>query len=254
MTDFESASNQALTGALLSLSIGVCFREQISKIKNFHLSGSIWIALMFYFLYGLSSAVLEREYAISPPSTSLFNSVYFAALSYHTSYRALILLFPQMEQRLWLIAGAVAFIEFSLNMLVLHFHCDGVLFIRNLEADFGMIPDPNEQRTSITLMVYVISTDTIFFLDSQARIITGMADGANTKVLAWHYLDAFLRCVCYSGAVFLYFVTSARNSLFSFFSVRNRRKQLHGSLKTMTGSPPTPPKKKKKNAWPLTSL
>ncbi|KAI9338919.1 hypothetical protein DFJ73DRAFT_847179 [Zopfochytrium polystomum] len=120
---------------------------------------------------------------------------WLAALSYHTSYRALILLFPQMERRLWPIAGAVAFVEVSLHMF-------------NLAANFGTIPDPNEQKISMTLMVYVIATDTIFFVASQARIVYVMAQVNKVKVSLWHYVDALLRCVCYSGAVFLYFVTA----------------------------------------------
>ncbi|KAI9338941.1 hypothetical protein DFJ73DRAFT_847225 [Zopfochytrium polystomum] len=69
MADFVSTSNQGLVAALLSLSLGVCFREQIGKIKNLHLSGSVWTALVFYFLYGLSAAVLGRELGYVTPST-----------------------------------------------------------------------------------------------------------------------------------------------------------------------------------------
>ncbi|KAI9338957.1 hypothetical protein DFJ73DRAFT_847276, partial [Zopfochytrium polystomum] len=107
-----------------------------------------------------------------------------------------------MERRLWPIAGAVALVEFSLNI------ADAILFNQNMEANFGTIPDPNEQKTSMTLMVYVIATDTIFFVASQARIVSVMAQVNKVKVSVWHYVDALLRCVCYSGAVFLFFVTS----------------------------------------------
>ncbi|KAI9338936.1 hypothetical protein DFJ73DRAFT_847222 [Zopfochytrium polystomum] len=107
-----------------------------------------------------------------------------------------------MERRLWPIAGAVAFIEFSLNI------ADVILFNRKMEANLGTIPDPNEQKTSTTLLVYVIATDTIFFVASQARIVSVMAQVTNAKVSLWHYIDALLRCICYSGAVFLYFVTA----------------------------------------------
>ncbi|KAI9338940.1 hypothetical protein DFJ73DRAFT_580826 [Zopfochytrium polystomum] len=85
---------------------------------------------------------------------------------------------------------------------------DVILFNQNMEANLGTIPDPNEQKTSMTLLVYVIATDTIFFVASQARIVSVMAQVTNAKVSVWHYVDALLRCVCYSGAVFLYFITS----------------------------------------------
>ncbi|KAI9338933.1 hypothetical protein DFJ73DRAFT_580757 [Zopfochytrium polystomum] len=107
-----------------------------------------------------------------------------------------------MERRLWPIAGAVALIEFSLHL------ADAILFNQNLGATFGMIPDPNEQKTSMTLLVYVTSTDTFFFVASQARIVSVMAQVNKVKVSVWHYVDALLRCICYSCAVFLHFVTS----------------------------------------------
>ncbi|KAI9338956.1 hypothetical protein DFJ73DRAFT_847272, partial [Zopfochytrium polystomum] len=68
MADFVSGSNQVLVAALLSLSLGVCFREQIGKIKNLHLSGSIWTALVFYFFYGASAAAVQREFLYVTPS------------------------------------------------------------------------------------------------------------------------------------------------------------------------------------------
>ncbi|KAI9338937.1 hypothetical protein DFJ73DRAFT_847223 [Zopfochytrium polystomum] len=83
MADFVSASNQVLVAALLSLSLGVCFREQIGKIKNLHLSGSMWTALVFYFFNGVSAAVAEREFLYVTPSTikTLIDAGYAPLLS-----------------------------------------------------------------------------------------------------------------------------------------------------------------------------
>ncbi|KAI9330667.1 hypothetical protein DFJ73DRAFT_88315 [Zopfochytrium polystomum] len=211
--DFVSSSNQLLAGALLSFSIGICFREQIGKIQTWHLSGSIWIALGCYFLYGVSAAVEQRLFVSATPETVQFlfqvgylplflSTVTFSALTYHTSYRALILLLPQKQQWLWIVSGAFTLVEFSLNI------ADATLYNRNLTANFGAVPDPNEQKTSITLIVYVIITDTIFFGASQARIVTVMRELNKVKVSPWLYVEAAFRCICYSGAVLLFFTTA----------------------------------------------
>ncbi|KAI9349846.1 hypothetical protein DFJ73DRAFT_833351 [Zopfochytrium polystomum] len=43
-------------------------------------------------------------------------AITFSALTFHTSYRSLLLLLPQEQNWLWIIAGAFSLIEFAINI------------------------------------------------------------------------------------------------------------------------------------------
>ncbi|KAI9330664.1 hypothetical protein DFJ73DRAFT_858319 [Zopfochytrium polystomum] len=234
-SSYASSSNQMLVAAFFSLSVGICFREQIGKMQTWHLSGSIWLSLGFYFLYGVSAAIQQRLFAYATPEIAklLFQ---FSALTYHTSYRALILLCPQKQQRLWIIAGTFTLVEFSLNMFKspidnIQLPTDSILFNQNLMANFGTVPDPIEQKMSISLIIYVITTDTIFFATSQARIVTVMRELNKVKVSPWLYVEAAFRCICYSGAVFLFFTGCPCIMLMVLLTDADRVRKLVAGLK-----------------------
>ncbi|KAI9357574.1 hypothetical protein DFJ73DRAFT_774650 [Zopfochytrium polystomum] len=106
-------AERAFLGAAADV-LGICFREQIGKIQNGHLSWSIWIALGLYLLFGVSVAIQHRMFVYAAPQDFVYIRTY------------------------------------------------------------GIVPDPTEQKTSISLIVYVIATDTIFFVASQAQIIAVM--------------------------------------------------------------------------------
>ncbi|KAI9329904.1 hypothetical protein DFJ73DRAFT_859470 [Zopfochytrium polystomum] len=212
MPDFLSISNQSLAGTLLSLAVATCFREQISKIESKHMAYSLWIAILFFGIGSLVSAVIHRLLLTATPSNimdilnwqflNLYSfAVLFSALTYHTTYRGLVLLFPLKQDRLWIFSAIFAAIEFAINM-------DATLFGNNLKATGGMIPDPNEQKTSITVIVYVVTVDTIFFFASQIKIITTMAQINKHNPTVLDYLDMGFRCICYSGSVFLFYFTA----------------------------------------------
>ncbi|KAI9349845.1 hypothetical protein DFJ73DRAFT_402044 [Zopfochytrium polystomum] len=212
--DNVSDSNQNLAGSLLSLAILVCFREQIGKIESKPLFYSICVALSFYFLGTMAGAITNRqtEGASFDKIMTLFDAsfapayssaIMFSALTFHTSYRSLLLLLPQKQKWLWIIAGAFASIEFAINI------ADSHIFIRNLKATFGMKPDPTSQKLEFTILVYVCTLDSLFFVAGQVKIMTVMGELTKVKVTAAHYVDAAMRCICYSGSVFLFFTTIA---------------------------------------------
>ncbi|KAI9334525.1 peptidase of plants and bacteria-domain-containing protein [Zopfochytrium polystomum] len=212
--DRRSDSNQMLAGLLLTLAILVCFREQIGKIESKPLLCSICVALIFHSLGSLAAVIIYRQMdgASFEKTVTLFDATFapgyssaimFSALTFHTSYRSLILLLPQKQKWLWIISGAFASIEFAINIIDTH------IFIRNLKATFGMKPDPTSQKLEFTILVYVCTLDTLFFVAGQVKIMTVMGELTKVKVTAAHYVDAAMRCICYSGSVFLFFITVA---------------------------------------------
>ncbi|KAI9329916.1 hypothetical protein DFJ73DRAFT_859513 [Zopfochytrium polystomum] len=128
----------------------------------------------------------------------------FAALAYHASYRALLLISPSNARRNWMIASAVALYEFGLNA------ADAALVTNNIAANQGTIQDASEQKLSIALILSVCALDTFFFVAAQCRIVSVLMEAGKARpAAAALFADACLRCVCFSGAVFMFYATTA---------------------------------------------
>ncbi|KAI9362537.1 hypothetical protein DFJ73DRAFT_812822 [Zopfochytrium polystomum] len=117
---------------------------------------------------------------------TLLNVLMFSTLAYHTSYRAMVLIFPHKHNIRWAVAAAVSIIELGLNLYI------------NLK-----------QKLALTLVMFACAMDSLFFIATQYRIVLVMTQVNKAKVTLEHYVDAVVRCACYSGAVVLYFLTSS---------------------------------------------
>ncbi|KAI9337393.1 hypothetical protein DFJ73DRAFT_849286 [Zopfochytrium polystomum] len=209
-----SVGYQLLSAALLSVAITICYFEQIRKIQNVYMSASMGSALVFYFIGGLAGGIVFRyiEKNSSPENImTLFSllsilmhsfSIMFASLTFHTTYRAMFLIFPKKTWLIWSVSVVLSVIDLGVSLT------DGVFANNNLKANFGTLVDPNNQKTSLTLIVYCCTIDTLFFVAAQAKITAVMGNIHKSTVSAGAYVGAILRSVCYSGAVFLFFMTS----------------------------------------------
>ncbi|KAI9348257.1 hypothetical protein DFJ73DRAFT_960243 [Zopfochytrium polystomum] len=178
------------------------------------MSWSIWGALGLYFLgslgglftykrMGEATTVDDIRAALDLQLLGNYSfDIMFGALTYHTSYRALLLIFPTRQHRIWLPALAVAIVQCAI------YTAGSYLFSKGMKDNFGTNPNPHMQRISIALVVYTVVTDTVFFVASQVTIISIMGQFSVTKPSAAHYADIALRCVLYSGAVALNFITA----------------------------------------------
>ncbi|KAI9330686.1 hypothetical protein DFJ73DRAFT_858377 [Zopfochytrium polystomum] len=214
MSENWSAGNQAIAGAVLSTVVAICFCEQIDRIESLHMKVSIWAALFFYFVQSAFGARFHYwlDYADRDNIGQIFDfgrvpmiltGAMFACLAYHAAYRAFILLAPGRTHWHWVVASAVALYEFALNV------ADSTLFSNNLKANHGTVPDPTQGKTSTALIVSVCALDTFFFVASQYRIISVMGKVNNVKPTITLYVDAFLRCTCFSGAVLMFYISTA---------------------------------------------
>ncbi|KAI9342519.1 hypothetical protein DFJ73DRAFT_778645 [Zopfochytrium polystomum] len=140
----------------------------------------------------------------------------FTLYTYHTSYRAMILIWHDGRRPAWAVAAVVALIELSINIAPYTFYLaltytGTVLIQTNLLKYFSLVRDTTTQRITTALIAYVSLVDSGFFILTQLRIVSVMRQvrsggGGETASYA-HYVDAALRCVCFTGAVFLYFTT-----------------------------------------------
>ncbi|KAI9335621.1 hypothetical protein DFJ73DRAFT_851450 [Zopfochytrium polystomum] len=103
----------------------VCFREQLARIQNRHLFFSLVIAMTLMFSSCIMKTILARivvpidqftSYLNAWIVPSTFDSLMFCALSYHNSYRAMILVWPDRQRNLWMLAGVLSIVEMTLHV------------------------------------------------------------------------------------------------------------------------------------------
>ncbi|KAI9350481.1 hypothetical protein DFJ73DRAFT_832289 [Zopfochytrium polystomum] len=167
--------NQDVAGLILVTVVVISFREQLGRITNKHLFVSICLALTTSFITFTTVAT-------------------FGLLSYHTTYRSVLLIFPHNKSAPVIVGAIICFIEVAVNLADLTF------FQMNMKS-MSPDPDPRNQKTSMFMIVYVSTVDTLFFILSQQM--------NKVEVGIVHYIDAILRCACYSGSVFLFFMTAS---------------------------------------------
>ncbi|KAI9338666.1 hypothetical protein DFJ73DRAFT_847394 [Zopfochytrium polystomum] len=212
--DYVSLSDQNSAGLLLSLAVAICFREHINKIESRHMAYSMWVALLSYLVGCVTGTITFQQMSVETSLDGLrliLNwqrlggiafDIMFASLTYHTTYRALILMLPTKQDWLWIPSLAVAAIEFAIFM------AGSTLFYKDMEDNFGTMPNPAVQKLAIALLAYIVTVDTLFFIASQARIIAVMGQINEVKPSVVNYLDIVLRCLLYSVSLTLYFLTS----------------------------------------------
>ncbi|KAI9325714.1 hypothetical protein DFJ73DRAFT_868707 [Zopfochytrium polystomum] len=184
--------------------------KQIGRIEDKHLLLSLVGAMLSYFIASITTAVIDRldfpwEKFIQMLNITVFcGGMVFALLLYHTSYRAMLLIFPYKQHLKWVIAATVAIIELTLNL------ADLSLFEVIFRADIIHYQTTSAQKsTSITLITYVCTLDTVFFALTQARIVAVMGQMSGVNVSVWHYVEGAIRCMFYSGAVLLYYLSTS---------------------------------------------
>ncbi|KAI9325206.1 hypothetical protein DFJ73DRAFT_870380 [Zopfochytrium polystomum] len=198
--------NEDIAGILLTVVIAGAFREQMSRIDDRHLQASIWTVLALNLLNNLFYAFFDGL-TFTEDQQDLLSNLYwapticmgleFALLSYHTSYRALLLMIPSRKQVLWIAASLFALVELALHSSDLAIYA---------------LPDgptnPIQVKLSITTASYNCIMETFFFCASQYRIVTVMREMNNAKVGFWVYFDCIVRCFLYSGSMLLFFMTA----------------------------------------------
>ncbi|KAI9325205.1 hypothetical protein DFJ73DRAFT_870375 [Zopfochytrium polystomum] len=202
----STGCNEDIAGVLLTVVVAGAFREQISRIDDRNLQASIWGVLALNVIYNVFYAVLDGT-TFSDDQLYLLPHLYlgpafcmaleFALLSYHTSYRALLLMIPSKKNLLWIAASIVAFVEFALHA-----------------SDISMFELPGgatsqvQVNLSIATATYNCVMETLLFGASQYRIIAVMREMNNAKVGVLVYADCVTRCILYSGTIFLFFMTA----------------------------------------------
>ncbi|KAI9358652.1 hypothetical protein DFJ73DRAFT_819235 [Zopfochytrium polystomum] len=224
--DYVSLSDQNSAGLLLSLAVAICFREHINKIENRHMAYSMWVALLFYLVGCVTGTITFQQMSVETSldgvqlifdwqrlGSTAFD-IMFASLSYHTTYRALILMLPTKQYWLWIPSLAISAIEFAI-FINLYFGLifsliikASTLFYKDMKDNFGTMPNPAVQKLSIALLVYIVTVDTLFFIASQARIVAVMGQINEVKPSVVNYLDIVLRCLLYSVSLTLFFLTT----------------------------------------------
>ncbi|KAI9335832.1 hypothetical protein DFJ73DRAFT_851278 [Zopfochytrium polystomum] len=203
--------NQDVAGLILVTVVAISFREQLGRITNKHLFVSICLALTTSFITCLANSAADSmtitddmfpafvDFLWLPGLTTVAT---FGLLSYHTTYRSVLLIFPHKKSAPVIVGAIICFIEVAVNLADLSF------FQMNLKS-MSPDPDPRNQKTSMFMIVYVSTVDTLFFTLSQVRIISSWKQMNKVEVGIVHYIDAILRCACYSGSVFLFFMTAS---------------------------------------------
>ncbi|KAI9325313.1 hypothetical protein DFJ73DRAFT_869926 [Zopfochytrium polystomum] len=182
----STGCNEDIAGVLLTVVVAGAFREQISRIDDRNLQASIWGVLALNVIYNVFYAVLDGTTFIRRSTVSFTALVLrpcFALLSYHTSYRALLLMIPSKKNLLWIAASIVAFLP-------------------------GGATSQVQVNLSIATATYNCVMETLLFGASQYRIIAVMREMNNAKVGVLVYADCVTRCILYSGTIFLFFMTA----------------------------------------------
>ncbi|KAI9327575.1 hypothetical protein DFJ73DRAFT_863293 [Zopfochytrium polystomum] len=202
----STGCNEDIAGVLLTVVVAGAFREQISRIDERNLQASIWGVLALNVTYNVFYAFIDGT-TFSDDQQYLFPHLYlgpafcmaleFALLSYHTSYRALLLIIPSKKRMLWIAASVAAFVEFALHASE----------ISMFELPGGATSQA-QINLSITTATYNCVMETLLFGASQYRIIAVMREMNNAKVGVLVYADCVTRCILYSGTIFLFFMTA----------------------------------------------
>ncbi|KAI9325612.1 hypothetical protein DFJ73DRAFT_208298 [Zopfochytrium polystomum] len=206
----NSISNQALIGPLLIAVIVVCFREQLGRIDNRHLHSTLVAAMALGFVSGVAKTVLSRV-SVPPEQLnsymnawllpSICDSLVFCLISYHNTYRAMILLRPDSRKLPWIVATAITTIELGMHAAA------AVVIQENMLKYYTLVRDTLTQQLTGALIIYVSVVDSFFFVSTQLRIVSVMKHVSTGRLTNGHYVDAAFRGLCFSGAIFLYFIT-----------------------------------------------
>ncbi|KAI9362540.1 hypothetical protein DFJ73DRAFT_579822 [Zopfochytrium polystomum] len=205
-------SREDLAGALVIFAVAVCHREQMSHVEDRHMFVSLWAAVVLGFA-GCALAAVSDGFGFSVRTTpdavvvqalpNLFCLTAICLFAYHGTYRATILLFPSTDRLPWIVAGVVASIEVAINII-------GLIFFQiSVTESSGQTVDPTVQTLSIVSIVYLCTVDTCFFIATQVRMLSLLRKGRTFQLGTSHYVESFLRCICYSGSVFTFYVTAS---------------------------------------------
>ncbi|KAJ3175919.1 hypothetical protein HDU85_001026 [Gaertneriomyces sp. JEL0708] len=211
MSNFYHLKNISAAGAIILSIVVITLWDQIEKIKNKVLLGSImaYTSLMFIAMVTCTQAwtgILENNIPKFQNLFYLTQSAFVAAftcLVFHSAYRTTLILAPRSPHTIK-VALFAAFTQMAIHIPA------AAYWGLNMAATAGAGISPISQKMEVVVLVYYAVVETSLYLVTQNHIIkvkAAASSGTSTRIKVMLYLKGLLRAGVYSATIILTYLS-----------------------------------------------
>ncbi|KAI9328337.1 hypothetical protein DFJ73DRAFT_964537, partial [Zopfochytrium polystomum] len=215
LTVYTALIYDAASAALTTTIIIAGFWDTLFKIANRPLFYSLWLSLLAALALNIQAAYSNGDSADGDATSDEIISgqmyagglvfLVFAALNFHTIYRALLIMSPR-SATVWIVPTILMIFEAIIHIIGmlawLHDQRNNPYLARGVIALSRWT-----KITQLALLVYIVMIEIVFFSLCQYKIIQTISAVNKTTVTAAHYFKAITRCLLFAALTLVFFLT-----------------------------------------------